>query len=343
LDGHFWLGMMVILTSGMLNGGFAFPMKYSRRWRWENTWLVFSFVAVLVLPWILAISFVPHLGQLYRGVPGRALLIPLIFGFLWGIAQVTFGLSIHAVGMAVAIAVVSGLACLSGALVPLLVLSPADLFLPRGILLLLSLPILLVGLLYYAVAGRRRERERSQTEPHQPRRAGQRSFMAGLAICIFTGVFASNFNLGFALSGDIVREGQSLGSNPVTATYAVWALVFAAGFIPNLLYCIYLLIRSRTWGLFRQGMAKETALGVSMALLWVGGVFGYGTGASMMGRYGTSVGFTLFMASSILSSNVLGLLAGEWRGASPLTRRRLAFGISMILASVAVLNLGGLF
>jgi hypothetical protein len=106
---HFWLGMAIIFLSGALNGSFALPMKYTRRWRWENTWLVFALVALLVLPWLLAAGFVPQLGEFYRQVPVRALLFPVAFGFLWGIAQTTFGLGISAVGMALAFAVVSGL------------------------------------------------------------------------------------------------------------------------------------------------------------------------------------------------------------------------------------------
>ena len=37
MSGHFWLGMAIIFVSGVLNGSFPAPMKYSRRWRWENT------------------------------------------------------------------------------------------------------------------------------------------------------------------------------------------------------------------------------------------------------------------------------------------------------------------
>src|SRR5256712_2515243 len=199
MDSHFWLGMAAILISGVFNGSFAFPMKYSRQWSWENTWLAFSVVAVLILPWVLAASFVPHLGEVYRAVPGHTLLSPLIFGFLWGIAQVTFGLSIDAVGMAVPIAVVSGLACLSGALVPLLVLSPADLLRPRGILLLVSLPILLVGLSYYGVAGRPRGKEGQPAQPGPPRLAQTQSSRTGAAPARFPRAFASHFKLWGAL------------------------------------------------------------------------------------------------------------------------------------------------
>ena len=144
---HFWLGMAVIFISGGLNGSFPLPMKYTRQWKWENTWLVFAAAALLIIPWLLAASFVPHLGDVYGGLPVRALLAPLIFGFLWGIAQVTFGLSIRAIGMAVAFAVVQGLQTPVGSLTPLLVFHPAALFRPRGLLLLASLPVLVLATL----------------------------------------------------------------------------------------------------------------------------------------------------------------------------------------------------
>ncbi len=340
---RFWLGMFVIFVSGILNGSFPLPMKYSRHWRWENTWFAFSVIGVFAMPWILAATFVPHLDEVYQTVPGRALLPPLIFGFLWGIAQVTFGLSLDAVGIAIATAVVGGLGCLAGALVPLLVLSPADLLRPRGVLLLASMPILVAGLALYGVAGRRRERERSATHTAAST-AIVGSFAAGLAIAIFTGIFTSNFNLGFAFSGELLRKTLSLGAGPLTGTYAVWALVFGAGFIPNFIYCLYLLVHRQTLRRFvEHGWLRETLLCAAMAALWIAGVFGYGMGAMLVGKYGTSVGFTLFMAMSILSSNGAGILAGEWQATSPRTKTLLTAGMIVIVVSVCVLNLGGLF
>lgn len=92
--------MAIIFLSGALNGSFAFPMKHARRWAWENTWLAFALVALLILPWLLAAGFVPHLGQVYQQTSARALFVPIAFGFLWGIAQCTFGIGIEAVGIA---------------------------------------------------------------------------------------------------------------------------------------------------------------------------------------------------------------------------------------------------
>lgn len=342
MSNHFGLGMAVVFISGALNGAFPLPMKYTRKWKWENTWLVFAAVALLIVPWLLAAGFVPHLRDVYGGVSSRALLAPLIFGFLWGIAQVTFGLGISAVGMALAFAVVAGLSCLFGSLVPLLVLNPADLLRPRGILLLVGMPILFAGLVLFGWAGRRRAKE--QGSAGRAPSAAAMSFMAGLAICIFTGVFGSNINLGFAFSGPILQKAVEMGACPAASTYASWALVLGAGFIPNLLYCVLLLFRNGTWPLFlKAGWARETSLAIAMGLLWLSGMVGYGIGATLVGKYGTSLGYALFTAALILCSSFLGILTGEWEATSPGTRRVLTAAVVVILISVLLLNLGGLF
>ena len=339
---HFWLGMAIIAASGALNGSFAAPMKSSRSWRWENTWLVFAVVALLILPWALAIRWVPHLVELYRKSPGSALVYPLAFGFLWGIAQVTFGLGIEAVGMALAFTVVSGLGCLFGSLIPLLALHPGGLLQPKGVLLLTSIPILIVGLVLYAKAGRSREREQASSDAPKSRLGY--SFAAGLGICIFTGIVGSAWNLGFAFSGRLLELSKTLGAGPLVSPYAFWALILSAGFIPNLVYCAWLLSRSRSWALFKApGSLREALLGSAMGLLWLSGIVGYGIGATLVGSYGTSVGFALFIAAQILWSNALGVLTGEWKATSARTRQILMAAVLVTLIAVGVLNLGGLF
>ena len=339
---HFWWGVVVILLSGAANGAFPLPMKYVRHWKWENTWLVFSITALLVLPAILALGFIPDLGGVYRSVPARALFYPIMFGFLWGIAQTTFGLGLKALGMALAFSIVAGLGALVGSLVPLLLVNPAGLLQPRGLLLFVSIPILLLGLYLYAQAGRARDREHA-TAARTPGASGM-SFRAGLAICIFTGLVGPSWNLGFALGGDVITKSLEQGARAATASYAVWPLVLTAGFLSNLLYCVYLLVREKSWRLFAAaGWPRDAALGITMALLWLSGIVFYGLGAGLIGKYGTSVGFALFVSAQILSSNTLGILAGEWRGATPPTRRLLVLGVGIIVLSVIVLSLGGLF
>ena len=142
----------------------------------------------------------------------------------------------------------------------MLVFHPEDLFRPRGLLLLLSIPFLIVGLMFYAFAGRRREKE--QADPNAGPSPPKSSFATGMALCIFTGIFGSSYNLGFAFGGDVIRASLRHGAGPLTSTYAVWSLVLGAGFIPNLVYCVYLLVKNRTGKLFAvRGWPREAAAG----------------------------------------------------------------------------------
>lgn len=135
-----------------------------------------------------------------------------------------------------------------------------------------------------------------------------------------------------------------MGRALLASTYAVWGLVLSAGFIPSLLYCVCLLVKNRTGYLFAQrGWMRETALAIAMALAWVGAVSSYGIGATLVGAYGTLLGYMLFIASSILFANAFGLMSGEWKGTSPRTRKLLIAAVGFILAAVIVLNFGGLF
>jgi len=74
------------------------PMKFAKRWQWENLWLVFSIVSLLIMPWGLALLLAGNLGEIYTGLRPEQLLLPFLLGAGWGVAQVLFGLSIARLG-----------------------------------------------------------------------------------------------------------------------------------------------------------------------------------------------------------------------------------------------------
>ena len=113
------LGLVMIMLSGVLTASFPFPMKFSRAWRWENTWLVYATFALVIIPVSLALWSMPTCSRSMLLFLRRSFCFLLLFGFGWGIAQVTFGLSIARVGMAMAFAIVVGLSSLLGSVIPL--------------------------------------------------------------------------------------------------------------------------------------------------------------------------------------------------------------------------------
>ena len=77
-------GLMLVLAGGALNGSFAAPMKRLSAWRWENIWLVYSIVGFLILPWVIALATVPHLGGVFQQSSGMVLAKVGLFGFCLG-------------------------------------------------------------------------------------------------------------------------------------------------------------------------------------------------------------------------------------------------------------------
>src|SRR6266571_7576040 len=64
-----WTGLAAVVLAGVLQGLFAVPMKYAPRWNYENIWLIFSLVGMVVLPWMLTTATVPHLREVYSLTP----------------------------------------------------------------------------------------------------------------------------------------------------------------------------------------------------------------------------------------------------------------------------------
>lgn len=333
---HAALGLGIVMFSGVLTATFPVPMKFSRAWKWENTWLAYATLALVIIPLALAWWSVPHLFSLYASLPARDLLLPLLFGFGWGIAQVTFGLSIACVGMAMSFAIVIGMSALLGSAIPLAIFHPAALAGRTGTILAVSAVLLTCGLIFYARAGRHREAASSAAG------STDSQFLKGLLLSIFTGLFGAMINLGFVFGGKIADQAMLSGVSAERATLAVWAVVLAAGYIPNAAYTIYLLRKNRSAGVFRKLFAVEILLALAAAVFWLFGMLGYGIGAAAMGTYGNSIGFAVCMTVLLLWSSALGLLAGEWRGSSLRVRSCMAIGVIFITASMVTLGFDSL-
>ena len=145
----------------MLNGSFAAPMKRLSAWRWENIWLVYSLTGLLILPWVIALATVPHLGGVLQQSSGTVLAKVALFGFAWGIGGLLFGQGIARVGMALGFAVILGITSSFGSLLPLAILHPDQLGTRQGVALIAGTLVMTVGLVFLAMAGKRREREQA--------------------------------------------------------------------------------------------------------------------------------------------------------------------------------------
>ena len=325
-------GIALTLLAGLCSGNCMLPMKFARSWKWENLWLVFSLVSLVILPWSLALLLAGNLGRLYASLSPAQLLLPFLLGAGWGVAQVLFGLSIARLGMALGYAIIIGLGSLGGTLIPLFFRNRAVLGTSSGVLILSGLAVMMAGIVVSARAG-------SQREQGQKSEAGAGYIMA-LALAVLCGLLAPMINYSFAFGQDIAAHAVQLGVSPVRAAYTVWPVALAGGLIPNLAYCIYLLFRNRTWNLFRGPVLHDASLGALMGIFWMGAMAVYGVASVYLGVLGTSVGWGLFQIFMIMTANLGGLLTGEWTTAPKSARRTLYAGLALLTVATAMLAAG---
>ena len=266
-------GIGVVALAALLNGSFTAPIKRMSGWQWENSWLLFAFSGLLIFPWILTYATVPDLPHVLGGASFATLIRVALFGLAWGAGSALFGLGVARVGMALGFALILGITASFGSLFPLAILHPAQLFDRRGVGLILGTVVMTVGLVFLARAGRVRERDLAQT-------SSASGFTVGLVICVFSGIFSSMLNFSFLFGDELRLRALHTGARAAMAANPIWALTVTGGFVSNLVYCVYLLYRNKTWMFYREpNWPIYWLLGVSTAVSW-GAVSGEWTGAS---------------------------------------------------------------
>lgn len=323
------------MIAGLMSGNCMLPMKFTRTWKWENIWLVFSVVSLVILPWTLAFTLVDHLLNVYRVLGIENLMLPMLLGAGWGIAQILFGISVNRLGLGVAYAIIVGLGAVLGMLVPLFVQQSAAMVGHSAYFIFSGVIIMVAGVFLTGWGGQIRERASNAAVAitSVPTRQG---YAAAVVLAVVCGIMAPMLNYSFAFGRGIAREAVRLGVSPLHAGYAVWPIALAGGFVPNILYCIYLLSKNGTWQKFRS-LGPDAMWSSLMAVLWMGAFALYGMSAIYLGTFGTSVGWGLFQIFMIMTATLSGVLTGEWRRAPRRATALLGLGLTCLTGATVLL------
>jgi len=322
--------LMLVLLAGGMNGSFAVPMKRVRRWEWENIWLVWSFLGMIIFPLAVAEVTVPNLNAVYSAAGPESLMRTALYGMVWGASAVLFGLGITRVGLALGFGIILGTGSSLGAIVPFVRLHRDRLFTTAGLLTLAGVAVILAGVAACARAGLLREAAAAQQR-------AEGSFAAGLAICVLSGIGSTFMSLALNEATPIYRAAEALGASPPRSLNAVWPALLGGGFAVNAAYCAFLLVRRCSAARFRDATAANLGLVLAMAALWSGSNVVYTAGARGMGPLGLVLGWPIFMAAIVLTANAWGFLTGEWRGARRRTVAWAVVGSLLLVVGISVI------
>jgi L-rhamnose-H+ transport protein len=333
------LGFFLLFVAGAMNGSFTLPMKFTRNWAWENTWLAWTIFALVVFPVALTLLTVPALGQVYAYTGAGPALLAATFGAGWGISQVFLGLAVHGIGMALSFSVILGISAALGSIVPLIRLHPDAVFEKGGITVLCGVALVLVGVGIAAVAGRRRELALAASSA--PAADEHKISVAkGLLFATISGIGSALVNFGFAFGDPLKAAAQQFGATQIWSPNAIWLPLMVAGGIPNLIYCIYLMRKNKTTSKFHTpATGFYWGLAAIMAFFWFGSTVMYGVGATKLGDLGPVLGWPLFMSLIVITATVWGIGTGEWKGAGKPPLRLMGVAVAVLVLAIFVLGI----
>jgi L-rhamnose-H+ transport protein len=338
-----FLGVILHALGGLAAGSFYIPFKKVRNWAWESYWLVGGFFSWIIAPWLIALVTVPDLMSTLCEAPLKSVLVCYLFGLLWGVGGLTFGLSMRYLGMSLGYAMALGFCAAFGTIIPPIAAGTFGTLVTRGsgLMTLGGVVVCLAGIAVCGWAGIFKEKELSEEKKKETIR--EFNFAKGLWVATLAGVMSACMAFGIAAGKPIAQLAVEKGTEPLWQNIAVFVFILAGGFTTNFIWCVFLNVKNRTWRDYvKAGNASLISNYVFSALAgvtWYLQFMFYGMGMTKMGKYGFS-SWTIHMAFIIVFSNIWGLIFREWKGTRLRTHLLILFGILVLIASTIVVGLG---
>lgn len=302
-------GLIIIFLAGLFQGTWALGIKKSDPLSWESLWAPFSLTGMLIIPVVVTWFVIPDFLDIYKSVSAVYFIKPFLYGTLWGIGAVTFGLSIRYIGMSLTYGINMGIASIVGSLIPFFQIENLSVSLVS--LVLVGTIIMVTGVILITIAGILREKLQN-SESGEIVKKGQTRL--GILFALFGGFSTAAFNIGFNSARPIIDIAADRGITVTKASLLAWILVLSGGFVINFFYSVFLILRNKSYKDYKAaGSTKAIFKVIATAVMFFAAIGIYGQGAALMGNLGPVVGWVLFMALALIVSNLWGLKAGEWK------------------------------
>ena len=199
------IGLLIIAVGSFGQSSSYVPIKKVKSWSWESFWLVQGIFAWLVFPLLGAFLAVPaghSLGELYfEGIP----FMSVLYGVLWGVGGLTFGLSMRYLGVALGQSISLGTCAAFGTLLPAL-FAGTNLFRGEGLVLLAGVCITLAGIAVIGYAGSLKARNMSDEEKQKAIR--DFAFTKGISVALLAGMMSACFSLGLEAGAEVQQTAR---------------------------------------------------------------------------------------------------------------------------------------
>jgi len=320
---------------------FYAPIEKVRRWSWETTWAVAGLFSWILLPIGVSLFLLPDFQGFYASMGSQLLLKVALFGAMWGVGNVSYGLTMRHLGMSLGIGVAIGVTLVVGTLIPpLLHGQAAMLFTTRGgQFTMAGVIVALIGVATVSYAGHQKERQLSGE-------TREFNVKLGLLLAVLCGIFSSGMSFAIDAARPMEAAALHLGVNPLYAALPSYVMIMGGGAVVNLSYCFVRLAALKRLSL-RADLAqpggtvlRNGLLAAAGGIMWYLQFFFYAWGAANVPQRLFYVNWMLHMSMYVLCGGLVGLALGEWAGVGSRPVRLLWAGILVIIAAANLVGLG---
>ena len=337
------LGLLLIALGAFSNASFYIPFSRVKNVAWEVYWIMAGLFSWIIVPWVAAIFTVPDLGGLFAAIPAGDYLWPLIFGVLWGVGGLTFGLTLRYLGVSLGMAIALGIISAVGTLIPPIFKGEfGSMFVSlSAVMPIIGVFISFIGIAVTGLAGIQKDKEL----PEEKKKETIKDFdlKKGVMVALLSGVMSACFSFGLEAGKPIAALAQKFGAASINANNPVLIIVLTGGFFVNFIWCLRLAIRNKTLSDYIK--LKDTPVlgnwifSAIAGTLWYLQMMFFGMGKSQMGKFDFTA-WSILMSLSIVFSTMWGFVTKEWAGSGKKTLRLIIAGLTILIISTVIIGMG---
>ena len=332
--GAILLGLLIIAVGAFCQSSCYVPINKIKKWSWESYWLIQGIFARLGFPFLGALLAIPEghsLSDLFAlmAADPKASWLTILFGALWGVGGLTFGLAMRylgvALGQSIGLGLCSGLGAILG---PVLTGNAASLTMA----VIIGVIVTIIGIAIIGIAGAMKAK--SLPEEERKKAVKDFNFGKGIVIAVICGLMSACFNIGLSFGENLCFADTA----PLFKTLPATLLVTFGGFLTNAVYCLYQNNKNKTFSDYKHGrLWLNNAIFCALAgLLWYSQFFGLSLGKGFLEASPVLLTFSwcILMSLNVIFSNVWGIILKEWKGCSNKTIAVLLGGLAVLIFSI---------
>jgi len=320
---------------------FYAPIGKVKKWSWETTWAVAGIFSWILLPISVSLLLLPDFRGFYGSIDADVLLKVALFGAMWGVGNVSYGLTMRHLGISLGVGVAIGVVLVVGTLMPPLLHGQGGvLFATKGgQLTMAGVLVALIGVAIVSYAGQQKE-----VQLHGAPR--EFNLKLGISLAVLCGIFSSGMAFAIDAAEPMKTAALHLGVNPLYAALPSYVFIMGGGAVVNMSYCFIRLGVLKRISLRddlkqpRGTLAKNAALAATGGIMWYFQFFFYAWGQANIPQRLSYVNWMLHMSGYVLFAGIVGLALGEWAGISGRPLRLLWAGMIIIIAAANLVGLG---